>query len=180
MSAGPSGCYPGTFDPPTVAHVAIARAAIEQCGLARLDLVLSEDAIGKPTPTRSTGERAAHLRGLFEAGVADARIEVRITSERLLVDIAAGYDVLVLGADKWAQVVDPRFYGASSAARDEAVAALPTTLACAPRPGFDVPRSTSDRRVVVLDLDRSLGEVSSSAIRAGNPDADRWIARRHR
>ena len=33
-----------------------------------------------------------------------------VTDRVHLADIAAGYDALVLGADKWAQVLDPAFY----------------------------------------------------------------------
>ena len=33
------GCYPGSFNPPTVAHLAVAESAVEQAGLDRLDLV---------------------------------------------------------------------------------------------------------------------------------------------
>ena len=42
-----------------------------------------------------------------------------------------------MGADKWAQVHDPAWYGVDAAARDAALAALPRVLV-APRPGFDV------------------------------------------
>ena len=41
------GVFPGTFNPPTVAHLAIAAAAVEQAGLSRLDLVLSRAPLGK-------------------------------------------------------------------------------------------------------------------------------------
>ena len=40
----------------------------------------------------------------------------------------AGYDVVIIGADKWAQVVDPAWYGGSVDARDAAVARLPRVL----------------------------------------------------
>jgi nicotinic acid mononucleotide adenylyltransferase len=43
-----TGAYPGTFDPPTLAHLAIAEAAVRQCRLDRVDLVLSLDPLGKP------------------------------------------------------------------------------------------------------------------------------------
>ncbi len=37
----PVGVYPGTFNPLTVAHLAVADAARRQCGLDRVDLVIS-------------------------------------------------------------------------------------------------------------------------------------------
>ena len=69
---------------------------------------------------------------------------VAVTEARLIADIAARYDVVVLGADKWAQVLDPAWYGGSTEARDEALARLPRVLV-APRAG-DHPLRTSCRR----------------------------------
>jgi len=34
------GCYPGSFNPPTIAHLAVADAARRQAGLDSVDLVL--------------------------------------------------------------------------------------------------------------------------------------------
>ena len=61
-------------------------------------------------------------------------IGVAVTDDLHLADIAQGYDVLVLGADKWVQVLDPSFYD-SPTARDAAVRRLPR-LAVAPRDGL--------------------------------------------
>src|SRR5262245_54034142 len=41
------GVFPGSFDPLTTAHLAIADAAIEVCGLDRLDLTISHAALAK-------------------------------------------------------------------------------------------------------------------------------------
>lgn len=158
------GAYPGSFDPPTVAHLAIARAAVERCGLDRVDLVLSESALGKE------GAHAVDLADRVEVlrAVAATRVwlGVVVTPARLLADIAEGYDVVVMGADKWAQVVDPSWYGGSSAARDAAVARLPV-VAVAARPGHPLPDA-----VVNLDVDPDHGEVSSTAVRSG---AHHWL-----
>jgi hypothetical protein len=150
--------YPGTFNPPTIAHLAIAEAAREACGLDRLDLVLSRDPLGKPGVRPTVDERAAVL-----AAIAASRpwLGVLVTDHRLLVDIGAGYDVLVLGADKWAQVLDPAFYD-SLAHRDEALARLPH-LAVARRGALAVPDGCT-----VLDVDAH--HVSSTAVRAGDID----------
>jgi hypothetical protein len=148
------GAYPGTFDPPTIAHLAIAEAAHRQCGLDRLDLVVNPMPIGK-AGAQAIDERIA----LLDAVVASRPwLAVARTEHRLLADMAAGYDVLVLGADKWAQVVDPRYY-ASPAERDAAVARLPR-LAVAPRGGLQLPDGC-----IVLDVD--LAHVSSTAARSG-------------
>ena len=51
------GVYPGSFDPPTIAHVAIAEAALLQAGLDRLDFAISRIALGKEE--RTDFERSA-------------------------------------------------------------------------------------------------------------------------
>jgi hypothetical protein len=151
------GAYPGTFDPPTVAHLAIADAARNQCELDRVDLVLNRTPLGKQD-VRPLAIRVAMLEA-----VAATRpwLSVVVTDDLHLADIADGYDVLVLGADKWAQVLDPVFYD-STADRDDAVARLPQ-LAIAPRHGLLLPDDS-----VVLDVD--LSHVSSTAARAGRED----------
>jgi hypothetical protein len=159
------GAYPGTFNPPTVAHLAIAHAAREQRRLDRVVLVLSTRPIDKEHVDRPRFEdRLRVLRE--EAEASGGWLGVEVTEHRLLVDIARGYDVLVMGADKWAQVNDPQYYGGSDAARDAALAALPE-LAIAPRPPVPVPP------VHALELDGNHERVSSSAVRAG---AHEWMS----
>ena len=83
--------------------------------------------------------------------------------------IAEGYHAVVMGADKWRQVIDPAWYGDDPAARDEAVARLPRVLV-APR-ADDRPEG-----VELLDVDEAHLHVRASAIRAGDPDAQGWLA----
>jgi hypothetical protein len=155
--------FPGSFNPPTVAHLDIAEAAVRQCSVARVDLVLSRSALGKESVQRPTVEERADV---LRAVAANGRpwLGVVVTDEQLLADIAEGYDVLVLGADKWEQVMDPMFYGGSVAHRDAAVARLPR-LAVARRGHGRIPTGP---RVVVLDVDHH--DVSSTAARAGATD----------
>jgi len=151
------GAYPGTFDPPTVAHLAIAEAARAQCALERVDFVVNRDPLGKAS-IRPLATRVA----LLEAVAATRSwLSVVVTDDRHLADIAFGYDVLVLGADKWQQVLDPSYYD-SEAERDAAVARLPR-LAVAPRGEFPLP---DDCEVLAVDL----SHVSSTAARAGRHD----------
>ena len=165
MTAGPEtpqtapviGCYPGSFNPPTVAHLAVAEAAVEQARLDRLDLVVSRVALGKEDLSVPTvADRIVVLED-----VASTRpwLGVAVTDAQLLVDVAAGYDVLVLGADKWAQVLDPDWYG-SVTARDDALARLPRVLV-APR-GGDAPSG-----VELLRVADHHAHVSATAARAG-------------
>lgn len=153
------GAYPGTFNPPTVAHVAVARAALEQRGLDRVVLVLSRRPIDKEHVEVPTfDDRLAVVRAV--AAHEGAWLDVAVTEHRLLVDIARGFDVLIMGADKWHQVNDPVYYDGDPAARDRAVAALPE-LAIAPRTGLVVPTEH------VLAIDHTHDAVSSSAVRDG-------------
>lgn len=152
------GVYPGSFNPPTSAHLVIAEAAMHQRRLDRLDLVVSRVALAKgviespPFDARIDVIRASieHLRWL----------DVVVTEAQLLVDIAGGYDVLVMGADKWEQINDPVFYGNSPAARDDAIARLPE-LAIAPRPPAVLPPGTE------LTVPAWATDVSSTLARGG-------------
>ncbi|HEX7168611.1 MAG TPA: hypothetical protein VF230_16645 [Acidimicrobiales bacterium] len=160
------GCYPGSFDPLTVAHLAIAEAAVQQCALARLDLVLSRNALGKEAHASPLPERVA---AIARAGATRPWLGVVVTDAQLLADLARGYDVLVVGADKWHQLHDVSFYGGSAEARDAAMARLPG-VACAPRAGVAPPETPG---ITVLDLAPWVGAVSSTGARKG---AVEWIA----
>jgi nicotinic acid mononucleotide adenylyltransferase len=155
------GVYPGSFDPPTIAHVAIAEAAMRVGALARLDLAISRVTLGKDAGTqRPLAARVALLERLTHSR---PWLHVVVTDAQLVADIAAGYDVVVMGADKWAQVRDPAWYHGSTAARDAAIACLARVLV-APRPGFEIVGADA------LDLPEFLAGVSSTAARAGNTD----------
>jgi nicotinic acid mononucleotide adenylyltransferase len=157
------GVYPGSFDPPTVAHLAIAEAAWRQGPLDRVDLVVSTTPLGKPEPSAPTlADRVSVLEAISRSR---PWLGVRVTMDQLLADIAAAYDVLVLGADKWAQVVDPAWYG-SEEARDAAVARLPRLLVAA-RPPFSRPPAEQ------LTIPEAHLAVSSTAARQGRTE---WLA----
>lgn len=161
------GVYPGSFNPATVAHLAVAAAALEQCDLAVVELVISIDPLGKDAAGQLALEH--RLDALRTAAAARPWLAVRTTTHRLLVDIAADADVLVVGADKWAQLVDPSWYG-SAARRDAALARLPL-VAVAPRPPHPLPAAVAER-VQVLDVDPAHHHISASAVREGRVD---WV-----
>jgi hypothetical protein len=171
--AGGAGGYPGSFNPPTVAHLAIAEAAMVQTGIDRVDLIVSRLALGKRKMARpSFDDRLAVLEAVAASRV---WLAVRITDAQLVADIVEGYDVAILGADKWAQINDPAWYGGSATARDAAVARLPR-LVVAPRgvraPGLQPP-GRPGRGVEWLEVAAEHLAVSSSAVRAGRRE---WMA----
>ena len=162
MVALRTGAYPGTFDPPTVAHLAVAEAALNQGGLDAVHLVVSRAPLGKEPVVPTFHDRLAVLE---EVAATRPWLSVRVTDDRLIAEIAAGYEAVILGMDKWLQVLDPVWYGGSAAARDAAVAALPPVLVAArdgvPGPG---PLPANARR---LDVHPAHGPVSSTLVRAG-------------
>lgn len=163
------GVYPGSFNPVTVAHLEIAAAAVEACGLDRVDLALSYDPLGKHGD--GLADLAHRLEVLEALAATRPWLGVVTTPARLLVDIADGYEVVVLGADKYAQLVDPAWYGGEPA-RDRALARLPT-VAVAPRPPASVPPpGDHGLDVVVLDVHPDHHVVSATAVRDGHHD---WV-----
>ena len=160
------GVFPGSFNPPTIAHLEIADAALAACRLQRIDLCVSRVALGKEGVQHPRfDDRVAVIETLR---VRRPWLGVRVTDARLLVDLAAGYDWLILGADKWAQVIDPAWYGGSIAARDDALRRLPR-IAIAARAPHPVPADG-----LLLDVEPSAVDgVSSTAARAGERG---WMA----
>jgi hypothetical protein len=161
--------YPGSFDPPTLAHVTLAEAAVRQAGVTRVHLVLSRRPLGKEGRPGPTADQRAEVLLRVASGLPWLRVEV--VDARLIVDIAQGYDAVVMGADKWAQVVDPSWYGGSAVARDAAIARLPRLLV-APRAG-EHPSSVAaaagvTAAVTALQVPPHLAGVSSTLARAGH------------
>ncbi len=151
------GCYPGSFSPPTTAHLAVADAARRARALDQVVWVVSTVALAKEDVVVPALEDRLDV---LEAVAADHDwLSIECTDAQLLVDLARGYDVVIMGADKWHQIHDPTFYG-GQAARDAAVAALPDPLVV-PRDGLDVPARLR------LDVDPAVEGVSSTAARAG-------------
>ena len=151
--------YPGSFDPLTIAHLAVADAAFDTLGLDRLDLAISGTALGKEHLDDTSVQR--RLDGIRDATADRPWLEVVAVREQLIVDIAEGYDVVVMGADKWSQVIDPLWY-ADEDARDAALARLP-------RVAVARCNCTWATRPPELELavPEGLEHVSASAVRAG-------------
>ncbi len=159
--------YPGSFNPPTIAHLAVAVAAAD-VGFARVELVVSEHALAKPVIERPTLEdRLAVIDASLQL---DDRLGVRRTTDRLLADIARGADALVVGMDKWVQIHEAQWY-ADDDARDTAIRSLPTILLVARDDQAPPAPVAGGPEVVRLDVEPHLVEgISSSAVRGGRID----------
>lgn len=167
------GCYPGSFNPPTVAHLAVAEAARDAAGLDRVDLVLSRHALGKPGLVVPTVEDRLDL--LTEIAATRPWLGVVVSDHQLIADLAAGYDAVVMGADKWRQVDDPAWYGGDPALRDAALARLPHVLV-APREDDPVePQFGAGPAVTVLAVAEGHRQVSATAVREGQHGAEDWL-----
>ena len=78
MSKGPAriGVFGGAFDPPHLGHVTLARAAVAQCGLARLYIVPTGQPSHKTRTLTSSQHRLA-MCALAFADVAQALVDAR-------------------------------------------------------------------------------------------------------
>jgi hypothetical protein len=150
--------YPGSFNPPTSAHLAIAAAVVEQRSIDIVVFSVSTQALAK--------EHVEHPRFHHRVAVVNDVVDqydwldLQVTDDQLLVDIAADFDVLIMGADKWHQINDPIWYDNDHDIRDAALDALPE-LAIAPRPPLIVPAPH------LLDVDQRHAETSSTLAREG-------------
>lgn len=151
--------FPGSFDPLTVGHLAVADAACQQVELEEVVMMISRVPLAKDALAQASVEdRMAAIRA---AGANRPWLRGGVTDHQLLVDIAEGYDFLIVGADKAAQLSDPGFYGGSDEERDVALERLPR-LVVAPRPGGLDPEAA-----IVLELPEWVAGVSSTAVRSG-------------
>ena len=154
------GVFPGSFNPPTAAHLAISEAALAQHSLDVVVWSVSRVALAKEDVQRPL--LADRIAVLEEVAAPIDWLEINVTEVQLLSEIAEGFDVIVMGADKWHQIHDPVFYGNDPARRDASIAALPT-VAIAARPPHDCPAE------LVLDLPDWVGTVSSTLARTADP-----------
>ena len=143
--------------------MAVIDAALEQRRLDRLDLAISQAAFDKAHLSEQIEQRVDALHR-FADGRSD--IGIVVSQHRLIADLAVGYDAVVMGADKWHQLHELRFYDGRVSARDAAVASLPD-VAVAPRLGWSAP---PEHR---LHLSPNFEGVSATAVRAGR---DEWRA----
>ncbi len=163
------GVYPGSFNPPTLAHLAISQAAVQQRQLDELVWMVSHRALGKEAIEQPPFD--LRLEVLHDVAADHDWLRVETTEHQLLSEIAEGFAVLIMGADKWHQIQDPIWYGNDPAARDASIRSLPE-IAVAPRPPLEVPEA------LVLAVSAEHHDTSSTAARAGAIDLMAPAARR--
>lgn len=150
--------FPGTFNPPTIAHIEIALAALEQLQLNRVDFALSRKALNKVDPDLTPLD--LRLKAIATLVKSYPRLGLVYSDRQLIVDMSEGYEYVILGSDKYHQLHDQRYYESRKALL-AGLARLPT-LVIAPR-GESAPPNT-----ISLDLSSDLSTVSSTLARAGN------------
>ncbi len=165
------GVFPGSFNPLTIAHLEVARLALRAHALDDIYLAVSKVALDKPAPPGpSFDERIA----LLESDVAKHDwLHLLVTDKQLIAEISEGFDAVIMGADKWVQVNDVRYYRDASI-RDVAVASLPTVVV-AERSGLHI----SGAQATVLRTPTDLHEISSTAARGGDREIMAPHARDH-
>ena len=171
---------PGSFNPPTAAHLALARAGLEQ-GADAVLFSLATRTVDKEVVTGAALEDRLLLLELIAAR--DPRLGVLLVNRGLYVDQAAtvraafpalGEVVFLVGHDKIVQIFDPRYYDDRDAALDRLFGLA--RFLVAPRaeagPGeLDALVARPENRrfapaVRPLDLPPALRDVASSAVRA--------------
>lgn len=185
VSGSRIGFQSGSFNPPHIAHVELARAAINSGACDSVIFLISKRTVDKERPTgmRLT-DRLFLLERVAEEGF---RLGVALTNRGLYVDQAKVLTLawerqgrgqpesltIVLGFDKLVQIFDPRYYED----RDQALEQLFSLarIAVAPRGGADdssigalLARPENARfaeGITVIHLAPELADLSSSDLR---------------
>ena len=171
---------PGSFNPPTVAHLALAEAGLAQ-GADAVLFSLATRTVDKEVVTGAALEDRLLLLELLAAR--DPRLGVLLANRGLYVDQAAavraafptlGEVVFLVGHDKLVQIFDPRYYDDRDAALErlfELARFLVAPRADAGPEELDALLARPENRrfapaVRSLDLPPALRDVASSAVRA--------------
>ncbi len=184
---GKLGLLPGSFNPLTVAHTALAAAALDSGAADRVLFTLSTRTVDKEVVAGAALED--RLLVLELAAEEDGRLGVLVTNRGLYVDQAelaraafpsATEIVFLVGWDKIVQILDPRYYDDRDAALERLFGLAGFLVA--PRGDVGAAGLTEllDRpehrrfagAVRPLELPLSLREVASRRARAGAMSAD--------
>jgi nicotinamide-nucleotide adenylyltransferase len=178
----------GSFDPPTVGHLALARAALARAD--RLVFVYSVRTLQKEGPghLQPLLPPARRLWALDALAGIDDRFSVGVASHGLLLDqvVAArarwprGRLVVVIGSDKVVQLVDPKWYVDRDVALGRLVEEAEILYALRTGDGERLEAALASvghwrKRFVRLEVEPAVAAVSSrmvrELVRAGRPAA---------
>ena len=192
VTAGPAlgtastiALLPGSFNPPTVAHLALARAGLEQGADAAL-FSLATRTVDKEIVTGAALEDRLLLLELL--ATRDRRLGVLLVNRGLYVDQAAAVRaafrglrevVFLVGYDKIVQIFDPRYYDDRDAALERLFGLARFLVApradAGPSELAALLARPENRRFALavrpLDLPPALRDVASSAVRARAADS---------
>jgi len=160
------GVFPGSFNPPTHAHLRIALAALDLLGVDQVLLCVSRAALAKDNTVGPKFEQRLQVVKAMVA--AHPQLDVITTDAKLLADICTevGAAALIVGADKWRQIHELQWYE-SAETRDRLLASLPRTIVAA-RSGYLLQPAVPQTNVLVVD--DILQTYSSTAARTTNPE----------
>lgn len=148
----------------------MARTAVERFGLDRLDLTVSRAALGKEHVHHPRFDHRIEV--LADSVIGEPGLEAAVTDRRLVAEIAEGYDLLVLGADKWHQILEPQWYESGEQGRDAALQSLPEVVVFhrhgEPDPDDGRPAGVDVKLIVIEHDDDRHHQVSSTRARDGD------------
>jgi len=189
VRGGRVGVLPGSFNPPTVAHLELARAARRRFDLDTVAFSLSSVTVDKERVEGLCREDRLLLLSLLTAD--DVRTAAVVVNRGLYSDQAPAFRAcfggdadlwFIVGMDKVLQIFDPRYYEDRDAALDTLFAQVRLIAANREAWGAEALRVLLDRpenvpyrdRVQPLTLPPHLRDQSSSAVRrgVGGPAAD--------
>jgi nicotinic acid mononucleotide adenylyltransferase len=172
---GSIAVFPGSFNPPTSAHLLLAERARRE-GFGCVLFVLARNTVGKEPSGMIPEDRLLTLRFIAQR----AGMGVAVCSSGMYVDMADAAAMLfpgtqaafIIGSDKVSQIFDPKYY----TDRDDALDALfaRTRLIVAPRTDDgeivnDILERAENRRwadrVSVLPLHPAVSDLSSTRVR---------------
>jgi nicotinamide-nucleotide adenylyltransferase len=175
---GSIGVLPSSFNPPTAAHLALARAGEEALGLDAVVLSYGRVIVDKAASGLRPEDRLLALLAISEAR---PRYGVAIPSVGLYAEMAEAYEaafpaarrVFLVGFDKAEQIFDPRYYRDRDASLSRLFRAARLAVAGRAGKGEEALRALLGRpenarfagSVDPLPLDPSFAELSSTRIR---------------
>ncbi len=182
VRGGRVGVLPGSFNPPTVAHLELARAARRRFELDTVAFSLGSVIVDKERVEGLCREDRLLLLALLTAD--DVRAAAVVVNRGLYSEQAPafracfGHDAdlwFIVGMDKVLQIFDPRYYEDRDAALDTLFAQVRLIAANREAWGAEALRALLDRpenapyrhRVQPLELPPRLRHQSSSAVRHG-------------